>query len=189
MSRELPPDPPEPIKAPSPPSPGTVTTGPGAGHPDQSPASTLIDYIGTNRSAFTEAALRDAASAAGYTNEAIDESFSRIAAYPGAGPIRARARKIVLLAYVAVFVVLYVAMAANRTLESEVQTFGIADRILAISLGAFLLMSLVSLRERKNDSERLRLGVGGLIAVPVLFLVVITGICVGTGLPFKGVHI
>ena len=169
--------PPPSAAPPPPPDPGAAPSAPGQAYPSEPLANRLVDYIAANRSAFTDVALRDAAAAAGYPPEAIDAAFQRIAAPPGAGPVRDRARLIILGAYALVFLVLSAGMAANNS------SGGIA--ILAISLGLFLLLSLFMVRGRTNDAERLQLALGGLLAVPLVLLVIIGGLCLATGLPLR----
>ena len=139
------------------------------------PGVSLEEYIAENRSSFTPEALRDAAAAAGYSRAEIDAAFAHLGESPGAGPVRAKARTIILLAYGITFVVLSAGMITNSG--------GGGIVILGPSLGLFLLLSLFMIRRRNDDATRLGLALGGLLAVPLIFLVIIAGLCLATGLP------
>jgi hypothetical protein len=144
------------------------------------PAAQLIPYLAANRGAFTDDALREAAAAAGYSTAAIDEAFERIAASSsGVSRVRVRARLIVLAAYGLTFIALSAGMSANGS--------GNAIPILAYSLVPFLLISFFLLRGRRTDAERAGLALAGLLAAPLVFLVIIGGLCLATGLPLHPV--
>jgi hypothetical protein len=96
-----------------------------------------------------------------------------------AAPVRQRARRIVLVAYLVTYAVLVAGMLLNPA------TFGgniVGIMILTPVLGVALLIALV-LVGRARARAGAELAIAGVLAIPIILLVVVAGICVASGLP------
>ena len=141
----------------------------------------LEAYLTTNGASYTEEALRAAARTAGYPDAVIDAAFTRVTARAASAPVRARARSIVLGAYLITFLVLTFGMAT-----SNAAAIGIAGAILAVTLGIALAISLwVVRRSTGHGADAGLMVITGMLAVPMILLVIVAGLCVATGLPFN----
>jgi putative effector of murein hydrolase LrgA (UPF0299 family) len=161
----------------SPDHPGAVP----APYPGQ-PVESLSRYLEVNRDRFTDEALARAARDAGYSDAAIDQARVGVQARSAAAPVRARARWAVLAAYFITYAVLVAGMFAS---EYARQYGGhvIGAGILGIVLLFALLLSLRWVRSGAWKGGDAATGMAVLLSVPVVLLVVVAGLCVGTGYP------
>jgi hypothetical protein len=125
-----------------------ATSGPAPAAPRGSP---LLEYVRANRAAFTEDALRRAALAAG--NSLVDvESALAATREPDPPADRGRAVRNVFLWYLGVFALLAVLMLinpANSRSDSFGDVRGLGIMLLAMSLGACFVGSLVWIASRR----------------------------------------
>jgi hypothetical protein len=133
----------------------------------------LEAYFRANRTTTTEEALSAAARSSGHADEAIAAAWAKVRAEDAVGPIRDRARRIVLWAYAGTFFLLMAGMAVNNP-----TALGMGGGILLVCLlvGFGLSRFMVG---AANPSATL----GIMLAGPVILLLVVAGLCVGTGLP------
>jgi hypothetical protein len=145
--------------------------------PDR-PSEGLRDYFRANRDRFTADALDDAARAAGYGDEMIAAAHAAIGRGDAATATKARARSAVLVAYLATYVVLVALMLYND--RTHYGQSVISSIVLTVFLGTALVISLDLIgRARAGGSVSLR----GLIAVPLVLLVAVAGVCLWSGEP------
>ncbi len=167
--------------APAPsPDPGIAT--PTGSHPER--VSTVVRYLESNRDRFTEDALVQAARDAGYPDDVLDEARARARAGAAVAPVRQRARRWILRAYLITFALLTVGMVASEASRQYGAAY-IGAVVLAGSLGLALLISLGWLRWLGHRVEH---SVGVFLSVPVLLLVLVAGSCLATGLPIPRPH-
>lgn len=142
----------------------------------------LAAYLAANHGRFTDEALETAALDAGYPKDVLTEARAARAADP-AFAIRQRARRWVLAAYGIVFLLLLLGMFINPA----ARTYGgsvIGAIVLALTLGLALAIALfVVRRSRPNTAETGAMVMTGILAIPIVLLVVVAGLCVATGLP------
>ena len=149
---------------------------PPVGGPPTSPAGASLDaYLAANRGRYTDEALADSARAAGHTDAAISAAMKRLGT-GAAEPVRPRARRIVILAYVLTFVVLVAGMALNNPVY-----IAIGGLVLLVSLLIGLGLSLLMVRSAGPAAA-----LPAILAGPVIVLLILAGICVATGLPIRG---
>jgi len=164
-----------------PPSP-SETPPPAASTSRADQVAALAAYLAANQGRFTDEALEQAALDAGYPKDVLVEARAERAADPAVG-IRQRARRWVLAAYGITFVVLVIGMFANpvgRTYGGNV----IGAIVLALTLGLALAIALfVVRRSRPSPDATGAMVMTGILAIPVILLVVVAGLCVATGLP------
>lgn len=152
--------------------------------PPASPHGTrgLEAYLEENRNEFTEGALRAAAIEAGWDGHLVDTAIGKVRAAERSEPLRGRAWRIVLLLYVAAFLVLSTGMLVNpaaRVYGGAV--IGIA--VLAVALLVAAGLGRLWLR-RKGISPTMSSGdLLILLIVPVILWLAVAGMCVATGLP------
>jgi hypothetical protein len=162
------------------PSPEPRIVTPTGGHAER--VATVVRYLGTNRDRFTEEALVKAARDAGYPDDVLEEARARARASATAAPIRQRARRWILIAYLLTFAVLTVGMLASEYSRQYGAAY-IGAVVLAGALGLALLVSLGWLRWQGSKVGQSAAGAAVLLSVPAVLLVVIAGSCLATGLP------
>jgi len=166
-------------KAPAP-SPDQLIVTPTGGHAER--VSTVARYLETNRDRFTEDALIKAARDRGYPDDVLEEARARARASATAAPVRQRARRWVLIAYLVTFALLTVGMLASEYSRSYGAAY-IGTVVLAGTLGIALLVSLGWLRWQGGKVGQSAAGAALLLSIPVVLLVVVAGTCLATGLP------
>jgi hypothetical protein len=142
----------------------------------------LSRYLEVNRDRFTEEALARAARDAGYSDEAIDQARTQVRARAAAAPARARAKWVVLAAYLITYAVLVAGMFASE----YARRYGghvIGAAILAFLLGFALILSIIWVRSGPGKDRDPATGMAVLLSVPIVLLVVVAGLCIGTGYP------
>jgi ABC-type multidrug transport system fused ATPase/permease subunit len=146
----------------------------------------LTAYFVEHEGRYTLEALRAAASDAGFTSEEIDLAGQRLATRreiaQASRPIRARARWIVLGAYALVYAVLAWALLSAPNLGS----YGMGEFaliVLSVVLGIGLVISIVWVNRRRLPA-RLEGALPGILALPLIMLVAVAGLCVVTTRPF-----
>jgi hypothetical protein len=172
------PNAPEPSPAAPTPDPRIAT--PTGGHAER--VATVLRYLESNRERFTEDALLRAARDAGYPDEVLDEARARARAGAAAAPVRQRARRWVLIAYLLTFGLLTTGMLVSEYARRYGAAY-IATGVLAATLGIALFISLWWVRRQGRNVEQSTAGMALLLSLPVLLLVVVTGSCLATGLP------
>jgi hypothetical protein len=162
------------------PPPEQPTATPTVSREDQ--VSALARYLVSNRGTFTEEALAASARSSGYAEDVVADAIDRARADATSPPTTQRARRWILAAYLATFAVLttgmFVSESARRYGGHIVATF-----ILAAALGFALLISLLWLRSQGRAVDGAPAGMVTVLAVPIVLLVVVAGLCIGTGLP------
>jgi hypothetical protein len=161
-------------------SPDQLIVTPTGGHAER--VSTVARYLETNRDRFTEDALIMAARDRGYPDDVLEEARARARASGTAAPVRQRARRWVLIAYLLTFAVLTVGMLASEYSRSYGAAY-IGAVVLAGALGIALLVSLGWLRWQGGKVGQSAAGAAVLLSIPVVLLVVVAGSCLATGLP------
>ena len=142
----------------------------------------LAAYLVANRGLFTDEALDQAALDGGYPKDVLAEARARAGADPTPA-IRQRARRWVLAAYGVTFLLLVLGMFANPAARSYGGNV-IGTMILAFSLGLALAIALwVVRRARPSPDVTGATVMTGILAIPILLLVIVAGMCVATGLP------
>lgn len=162
------------------PSPDPRLATPTGGHAER--VSTVVRYLERNRDRFTEDALVQAARDAGYADDVLEEARAMARVSAAAAPVRQRARRWVLVAYLLTFAVLTAGMLASEDARRSGTAY-IAGVVLAAALGLALLVSLGWLRWQGSKVELSTAGAVLLLSVPVVLLVVVAGSCLATGLP------
>jgi hypothetical protein len=161
--------------------PDAPGTGPPPAFPGQ-PVESLARYLEANRDRFTEETLARAARDAGYSDAAIDQAVARIRARAAAAPVRTRATRAVLGAYLITYAVLVTGMFASEY-SRRYGGHVIGAVILAALLGFALLISRWWLRDRAVKAGDAATGMAVLLSVPLVLLVVVAGLCISTGYP------
>ena len=160
------------------PRPEDVPTAGTTTHRAWGPDPTLQAYLEANRGRYTDDALTDALVKAGYTAESVRSELKRLAQRDAAVPIRARARWIVIALYAVGYVVLVAAMLTNPTTGLS-GAGAIGTVVLTIALGGAFVIAMLWLR-------RIAGSLALFIALPAVLWLIVTGLCVATGLPFSG---
>ena len=141
----------------------------------------LVGHFDSNRGKFTVEALRASALEAGYAADEIEAAIHlaevRDAERQASAPIRSSARMAILLAYGIVWI-LFAVVYLGRPFAYGAGP--IAQLILTIALGIGLAISLLIIRSGRPDPGRRTRAMGLLLAVPVILLVGVAGLC----LPF-----
>jgi hypothetical protein len=164
--------PPEPAEPP----PSTTTSS----RADQ--VSALAAYLAANHGRFTDEALDQAALDAGYPKDVLAEARAARGADPAVA-IRQRARRWVLAAYGITFLLLLVGMFANPA-AGRYGGSVIGAIVLTLTLGLALAIALFAVRRsRPSTAGTGAMVMTGILAIPVILLVVVAGLCVATGLP------
>jgi hypothetical protein len=141
--------------------------------------SALAGYLARHAGQFTPEALRQAAIDAGYTPDEITQASDRARRAAAVRPIRARAQWIVLGAYALVWV-LFASVYLTRDYSYGMGP--VLQSILTISLLIALGLSLLWVRWRRPDPSTVGRATAVFLAVPVVLLVGVAGLCV----PFIG---
>ena len=150
---------------------------PEAPAPTGSDSDALDSYIEANLDRFTEGSLRAAAERAGFSGDEIEKAIRRAGARRQTAPLAARARRIVLAAYAITYLVLVVGLVGRRDYSSD---GGLLTLVLTIALGIALAIGLWWIGRRRTSA-----GLGTLLALPLVLLIAIGGICSFTsGSPF-----
>jgi hypothetical protein len=174
----------EPAGSPSPkpdasPSPEPAAPGP----PSQPGAGGLSAYLAANRGRFTDEVLVEAAAKAGWSADAVRNELAALNDRQVTGPVRARARRIVIVLYLVGYLVLVVAMLSN------VGNYGagpIGTIVLTVALGIAFALGSLWVGHKRINADRLEGSLPVLIALPAVLWLIVTGLCVATGLPFTG---
>ena len=159
-------------------------TGPEAPAPSGGPdtpwnADLLEGYFLENRGRFTEEALAAAARQSGHSEPMIQAALEGARRQEAGAPVRSRSRRIVLALYLITFLALTAGMIVNT--GSSAGAYAV---ILAMSLGVALAISLVVVNRARPAADSAAV-VAGMLAVPIVLLVIVGGLCVMTGLPFR----
>lgn len=146
--------------------------------------ASLSDYFLAGAERYTPEALRQAASEAGYSPAEIDEAYRRVTARQRdeeiAGPIRRRARRIVLTAYGLVYAAFAVAF---LTVAYRLGAGIIALIMLSLALPVLLAISLAWVRRRHPSEDQLEGALVAMLAVPFVLLFAVAGLCVVSTTP------
>jgi len=149
----------------------------------------LETYLWSNRDKYTEAALASAAEAAGYAPEEVAAAAqvvaTRRADEAAARPVRARARRYVLVAYGLTWLIF-----AFLFLRPEPPDSGFyrgsgpaALGVLAFMLFITLLLALAWVGRGRPSAAQAEGALGVMLAVPFVLLVIVAGLCVTTTRP------
>ncbi len=146
--------------------------------------ASLSEYFLAGADRYTPEALRQAASEAGFTPQEIDEAYGRATKRQRdeavAGPIRNRARRIVLAAYGLVYAAFAVAF---LTFAYRLGAGFIALVILSLALLLALSISLAWVRGRHPTEDQVEGALVGMLAVPFVLLFAVAGLCVAGTTP------
>jgi hypothetical protein len=143
--------------------------------------SMIVHYIERNQAQFTEEALLDAARGRGYPEDVVREAGARVRANTASGPVRHRARRWILTAYLLTFAVLTIGMLTSPSGQNGTGPIGAG--ILAVTLAIAFLLSIGWLGSRGRRIAGATPGMVAFLAVPVVLLIAVAGICVASGLP------
>jgi hypothetical protein len=146
--------------------------------------ASLSDYFIAGAERYTPEALRQAASEAGFTPQEIDEAYGRATERQRdeavAGPIRHRARRIVLAAYGLVYAAFAVAF---LTFAYRLGAGIIALVILSVVVLVALSISLAWVRSRHPSEDQVEGALVAMLAVPFVLLIAVAGLCVAGTTP------
>jgi len=147
--------------------------------------ASLSDYFLAGAERYTPAALRQAASEAGFSAAEIDDAYARATSRQRdeelARPLRRRARWVVLAAYGLVYAVFFVAFLGY---ENRYGAATISLIVLTVVLGVALLISIQWVRGRRPTAERLQGAMVTMLSLPLVLLVSVAGLCIATTRPF-----
>ena len=152
--------------------------------PPTSPYGTkgLEAYLEANRATFTDAALKDAAMAAGWDPVVVEVALGKVETRATVAPLRTRARSIVRYLYIGGFLVL----AAGMLVNPAARLYGGLVIGLVVLLMALLIAYAVGSTWVNGKGVSRAMSTGDLfvlLSVPFLFWLVVAGLCVATGLP------
>lgn len=150
--------------------------------PDVPPVSTygtngLEAYLEAHRATFTDEALTGAATAAGWDATVVETALGKVQGREAVAPLRARARRIVRYLYLGGFVLLSAGMAINYGSGGIGLIVLFFALLVAYGLGSMWFNGKGVSRAMTNGDMFV------LLSVPVIFWLVVTGLCVATGLP------
>lgn len=176
------PDPAPPTESDPPPPQGAAIARPAEPSAPTAWDQSLEEYFLRNRNTFTPEALTRAASVAGYTPEQIESAMllaeARERGQDAIGPVRSRARIIVLLGYALVWVFFAIQFlvipSQNSYMGPGLQT------VLSISLLVALGLSLAWVYRMRPDADRVGRALAILLTVPLLLLIAVAGLCLPT---------
>jgi hypothetical protein len=145
--------------------------------------TTLEAWIVEHQAAFTSEALERSAIESGYTKAEFDEA-ARLAGRRErenqvVPPLKARARIVVIIAYVLVWLV----FARIFLLPDSYGYYGLGPTmqlILTMTLVVAIALSMVWIHVRRPDPDHVALALASLLVVPIVLLVGVAGLC----LPF-----
>jgi hypothetical protein len=171
-------DDPTPVEG-GPPEPAKPTEGWGPGWAD------LVTYLEQNAGSFTDEALQAAAIGAGWDSAIVDRALAKVHARQAAAPLRARAKRIVGILYLAGWALLFAGMAFN----SVNQVAGIGG-FFPLAVGILTVSLLITWVIGRSWASRIRVSqavtpvdLAVALSVPVILWLAVAGICVATGLP------
>jgi hypothetical protein len=127
--------------------------------------------------------LVDEAVKAGWSADAVQNELAALTDGQATAPIRARARRIVIVLYLVGYAVLVAAMLTN---VGNYGGGGIGTVVLTVALGIAFAVGSLWVRRKRISADRLEGSLPVLIALPAILWLVVTGLCVATGLPFSG---
>jgi hypothetical protein len=146
--------------------------------------ASLSEYFLAGAERYTPEALRHAASEAGFTPQEIDQAYGRATERQRdeavAGPIRLRARRIVLAAYGLVYAAFAIAF---LTIAYRLGAGIIALVILSPALLVALAISLTWVRGRHPTEDQVEGALVAMLAVPFVLLFAVAGLCVAGTTP------
>ena len=146
--------------------------------------ASLSEYFLAGAERYTPEALRRAASEAGFTPQEIDEAYGRATERQRdeavAGPIRHRARRIVLAAYGLVYAAFAVAF---LTFAYRLGAGIIALVILGVVVLVALAISLTWVGSRHPSDDQVEGALVTMLAVPFVLLIAVAGLCVAGTTP------
>lgn len=148
----------------------------------QPTAEKLQAYVHANAGKFTDAAITAELLRAGYDRADITAALSGAAAADVSAPVRSRARRIVILAYLLTYGLLVAGMLTN----SGSGSYGagiIGTIVLTVVLGLAFLIAAVWLRRQGSRERPVAPDLTAMIAIPLILLVIVAGACLATGLP------
>jgi len=144
----------------------------------------LSEYFAKGADEYTPEALRRAASESGFSPDEIEQAYARAEerrrANDSVRPIRRRARRVVLAAYGLVYLVFAVLF---LTSSNRYGGGVIALIILTIVLGIALLISVAWVNRRRPTAEQLEGALATMLALPLILLVAVAGLCVASSGP------
>ena len=153
--------------------------------PTSDRVASLSEYFQAGAERYTPAALRQAASEAGFSEAEIDEAYGRATKRQRdeelSRPLRRRARWTVLALYGLVYAVFFVAFLGYDNMYG---TATIALIVLTVVLGTALLISILWVRGRHPSAEQLQDGMFTMLSLPLVLLVSVAGLCIATTQPF-----
>jgi hypothetical protein len=168
-------------RSPTPDPPAPSTAG-GAGSAHSDPTADLERWMVGHADGYTPEALDAAAMAAGWTPDDVrnarKRAHARIRAAEPIEPIKSTARRAVVVAYLAVWVLFGVAFFASPTdtLDFDFVLFA----VLTVALGIASAMSFSIIRVARPDAERRGRALVLLLAIPVVLLLGVAGLCLPT---------
>jgi hypothetical protein len=147
----------------------------------------LTEHFVANARGHTPDALARAALGAGYTHEDVQAAFSaadaRITAAEASAPTRARAQRMILVAYLLTYLVFAIVFL------SQPFGFGVGP----IALGILTVVMLIALglsalwaRRSKWSDQGAGATVGAILSVPIILLLLVAGTCAFTTFPSIG---
>jgi hypothetical protein len=145
---------------------------PTASQDDGSRIETLAAWVRANGARYTPEALAAAAREGGYSDAEIEAAVARGGDAKVGRSTRTRAAWVLAGLYLATFLVLVV----PTTMAT--QTYGVGPIILALLLGLIGLVFFLRIRRGRSIPESTLAGFTSLLAVPVVLLLVVVGICV-----------
>jgi peptidoglycan/LPS O-acetylase OafA/YrhL len=140
----------------------------------QTRIETLAAWTRANGARFTPEALARVAREAGYSEAEIAAAVARGGDAALGRSTRTRAAWVLAGLYLATFVVLVI----PTTMVT--QTYGVGPLILATLLGLIGLVFFLRIRRGRSIPEATLAGFTSLLAVPVVLLLIVAGICVAT---------
>ena len=161
---------------------------PAASGPPDSPAPTkygtkgLEQFLAANRGRWTDEALAAQAAAAGWEPEVVSAAMARVIANEQSQPLRRRARTFITAIYLLGLVLLLGGMAINPSAAAYGGNV-IGSIVLVISMGIAYLLARFWLSRKSVSSTLSRADLAVLVSLPAILWLVVTGICVATGLP------
>jgi cation transport ATPase len=144
--------------------------------------SMIVQYIERNQARFTEEALVQAARGRGYAEDVVEEARARARANTASAPMKQRARRWILIAYLVTFAVLAIGMFTSPS-GGQYGAGLIGTVVLAVTLALAFLLSMGWLGWRGRQTGGPPTGIVILLSIPVVLLIAVAGVCVATGLP------
>jgi hypothetical protein len=147
----------------------------------------LTEHFVANARRHTPEALAQAALGAGYTQEDVQAAFTaadvRITAAEASAPTRARAQRMILVAYLLTYVVFAIVFLS--------QPFAIGVGPIALGILTFVMLVALGLsalwaRRSKWTDQGAGATVGAILSVPIILLLLVAGTCAFTTFPSIG---